>query len=159
MPGRARAWSDTIISTVVVNSVIAIDLLANSIRLDTHTVIRTLIDVMVVPADGFEAVNSTMRVDLGIGVTSVEAFVNDDVPDPAQDGDYPPRGWVYAVTGTYYKGIAADDPSHFPRLVADIRSSRRVDKGRLFVKLNSTLVQNTQATTLWIGRIRALCLT
>ena len=157
---RGRTWADTILSTVITTgAVTGNNLLVDAPTVDTLTVQRIVGHLQILPADGFESVNSSMRIDLGIGVSSAEAFAANVLPDPDVVTEYPPRGWLWVDSVAYYHGVADGDPRHYPEVKIDIRAARRVDKGVLFFAFRNTLVQNTTATVLMIGRIRVLCLT
>jgi len=159
MASRGRAWSDTITNTVLTNDQAPTDLLAGAPTVDTITVIRILIDVSVVLADGFESSNSLMHLSMGVGVTAKEAFDADALPNVGTTSEYPPRGWLFAGSQIVYNAPALNSAYVHGHFKADIRSQRKVDKGVLFLKIKSTLSQNSQATTMWVGRIRVLCLT
>jgi len=160
MPGRNRAWADTVYSGLVIvdEGSLATDLLVNAPTVDTLTAVRIIIDVVVVlsPAIVSDALNV---VSVGLGVTSREAFTAVALPDPAASTEYPPRGWLYVAnkpvrsTATTV-GLDVKE-AHFQ---VDLRAMRKVDKGVLFLALGNAAVLNTLSVDI-TGRVRVLCLT
>jgi len=160
---RRRAWSDTRIASAAMdlNEQSKDDLLAGLSPTETKTVSRILLDMHFM-YDGDEGTESTVVVDLGIGVVSKEAFDLGTFPDANTIADYPQQGWLYvatlplAISQPAAGGIHRLD-AHFK---ADIRGQRKVDRGVLFMTQNATLLEGTDpGNIVRVGRIRALCLT
>ena len=92
--------------------------------------------------------------DVGIGITSQEAFAASTLPDPSVAGDKPSRGWLYRnQIMVSQNGISTDMKT---TVVADIRSQRKVDDGELFIIVDSTALLGTSFTMQMRGMIRTL---
>ena len=158
---RRTAWADSINSTVLASGseLTAMNLLVNAPASDTITVARIIGVIEAVPADGFEAVNTTSSLHVGIGVTSLEAFNAGVVPNPNVSNEYPPRGWLYIDRRVLYQAPALTNGFKYPEFRFDVRGARLVDKGILFISLLNILDQNAAMTMLLTWRIRAVCLT
>ena len=159
MPGRNRAWADTLIDVGLVDAAAqqSSDLLANAPVTDTITVVRILVDLYGFFHTPSPTVVGAQAIDVGIGVTSFEAFTANATPDVNTDNEYPPRGWLYltrAVIARYPE--EASEPVH---IQADVRSMRRVDKGKLFIALANNSVDGIVQGIHVVGRVRVLCLT
>jgi len=158
---RRRVWSDTrIVDSVAGSQFIKKDLFAtlSSVQ-DVKTVVRLVIDVMVTILPT-EAADGVMATDLAIGVTSQEAFVAETLPDPNAVNDYPLGGWLYIATRSVgHFESAGGVMMQTAVYTADIRAMRKVDRGVLFAYYDSVLLSGVSISTLWCGRIRALCLT
>ena len=160
---RGRAWADTLIDLdlVAANAQLNFDLLANAPTVDTLTAIRLIVRLDTYPQPNTN-VNGIARVHVGVGVTSLEAFGVNAVPDVDVDNEYPPRGWIYVETaGCYVNNDSATGESTIipASFRADIRSMRRVDKGKLFMAIGSNDVTGVPGTLTVVGRVRVLCLT
>ena len=160
---RGRAWADTLINLTLTSAAAQTnhDLLANAPTSDTLTVIRIIGDLWWSTASQATQITGAQRLDIGIGVTSAEAFGVNATPDVNTDSEYPPRGWIYiGHTVCYHDRTAAAPGVEIPtRLAFDIRAQRRIDKGKLYVALGNTNVLGTAFNGQVVGRIRALCLT
>jgi len=131
---------------------------------ETKTVTRLIVDLEV----GMQATSESegeMVIDVGVGVCSDEAFVlgSTAIPDPNIEGDYPMNGWLYIATGWVTQSLpTGGTPTAMWRtnavFKADIRTQRKVDRGRLFLKLQNTDITLGQTVRV-VGRVRALCLT
>ena len=121
------------------------------------TVVRLLIDLQVSPLV-LDGVNAQQLAMMGIGVSSFEAFaVAGALPDPNQETDRPPRGWLWR---SVLKVAHVPDALVMPvRAQADVRAKRRVDDGVLFLRIIN--VDRTGVTPFEIavdGLIRVLYL-
>ena len=166
MVGRGRSWSDTRMTSVtplVAGVPRHLDLFAGLPVTDTKTVIRIIGDFKVFYDVTFTIGDSLSAVDVGIGVTSAEAFAVGDtaLPSPIIDTQFPPRGWLYASTQAVLHILHGTEPAihvveaHFK---FDLKAQRKVDKGVLFMTIeqNNIVVGGAMTVT---GRVRALCLT
>ena len=156
---RNRAWADIVFcgATIADEASVAVNLLTGAAS-DTITVARILLELkfyhfVTLSADGENCIS------LGIGVSSSEAFDQLALPDPAVNGDYPPRGWLYVanmvvLTHTVSGGIATVSAD----FSADVHGMRKVDKGRLFLAFGNNAIVGTSSVN-YTGRIRSLCLT
>lgn len=88
---RGRAWADTLINLSISAGAAqsATDLLANAPTIDTLTAIRIVLDLEFYPVVN-TLTDGIMAIDVGIGVTSLEAFAVNATPDVNVDGEYPP---------------------------------------------------------------------
>jgi len=107
---RARAWADTLVNLTVVSAAgqSATDLLANAPTIDTITAVRIVLRLEAYPAVA-NASDGIQAIDVGIGVTSLEAFGVNATPDVNTDNEYLPRGWLYVERGTVYN-VTNTDP-------------------------------------------------
>ena len=103
---RRALWTDTRVSEAIVNAGQArVSLMSDLDSRDSEgmTAVRTILELSVTPppavSDGY------MRLDLGVGVVSQEAFLAGIVPDPDVVLDRPPRGWLYEVTARWTTGF------------------------------------------------------
>ena len=165
MPSRPRAWSDQriLIASLVAGTPQKFDLLENAPALDTHTVIRIIGHLTFMYSPNSTVVDSLSVVDVGIGVSSVEAFAvaaGAGLPAVESDSKYPPRGWLYMATrpvsqqtGDTFEG-SHNEQATFD---FDVRAMRKIDKGILFLLMeqNNVLVGGSMRV---VGRVRALCL-
>ena len=164
MTTRNRAWADTLIDNTVVNGgQLRTDLLIGAPTIDTITAVRIVGDIMGFSGALSEA-EGTQLVDLGIGVTSREAFDALVLPDPNASGDYPPRGWLYVARAVMQTALptGATPTAIFRRFAEfhfDVRSMRKIDKGVLFMVISNTNADGGTETINLAGRVRVLCLT
>ena len=160
---RQRAWADDLISvSVVAGSPQTRDLLTNAPVIDTMTAVRIVGYIEVNGAITTE-IEYAQLCDVGIGVASIEAFTvaGTSLPAPNVDSDYPPRGWLYVARrqAWQFKAGGAQQQRHDAVFEFDVRSMRKIDKGRLFITMASTDQGGTSTTMLFNGRVRTLCLT
>jgi len=159
---RRRAWADTKFAgtTLASSGTIKSDLLANLAAVDTKTLTRLIVDLWAYPPVTNAAAQRANAVNLGIGVSSLEAFTAETLPDPGTQADYPQQGWLYVATKPVLKFFVTTEHSqvvgaHFQ---ADLRAQRKVDRGTLFMVIENVGVNGADNVDFW-GRIRALCLT
>ncbi len=162
MADRGRAWADEIYSsTVVPGTPFKRDLLANAPTMDTLTVVR-LIGYLDIGIAITSEIEFSQRIDVGIGVASVEAFSvgGTSLPSPKIEAQAPPRGWLYAATKLcwQFKGGTEGQQRFNAIFEFDLGAMRKVDKGTLFIRIDNTDEAGTSSTVSIIGRTRALCL-
>ncbi len=162
MTQRHRTWADTLISNTLVAGAAqqTSDLLANAPPIDTITAVRLIIQVEAFPVLG-NAFDGVMTFDIGVGVTSLEAFTANATPDVNTDDEYPPRGWLY-IGRKLVVHETADVNFQTVKLAmfdVDIRSQRKVDKGKLYFTMSNNNLVGTSFNIAVGGRIRVLCLT
>ncbi len=156
------SWEDTLINADTASGAQSLQTLVSSfsneeMRLAGMTLMRTIIglDVAYTVHDAGEG---SQLVDLGIGVTSQEAFAAASVPDPNVATDHPTRGWVFRARGRVF-GFAADQAAVYDwRLDRDIRSRRKLENGECYLVTNNTAVEGAASTIRVIGLIRLLWL-
>jgi len=160
---RNRAWADQRIAgtSLAVANRLVFDLLANAPTVDTLTAIRIVGDLVCQYSPNTSVVDLLSVVDVGIGVSSVEAFALADtaLPKPSAETEYPPRGWLYIATKPVARSLDTEGVLETVATFSfDICSMRKIDKGRLFIMIeNSTVL--TGSSIRITGRIRVLCLT
>ena len=162
--GRNRAWADLLFgpSALVVGTDIIVDLLANAPTVDTLTAVRIVGELNAHYDVTNTIVDSDSVVDLGIGVTSMQAFAAgaNSVPDPSTMTDYPPRGWLYVTRK--YVGQSLTDTTGVTSVQAvfsfDVRAMRKIDKGILYLRMANVMI-NVGGAMEVSGRVRVLCLT
>ena len=164
---RPRTWADRLYTDqgIASGSVFIDNLLTNAPTRDTITVAR-LIGKLQVHTASTDETESSQIIDLAIGVSSVEAFNlgATALPDPNTEGDYPPRGWLYA-TRVYYEqtlptgGTPTAMWRVLPVIEFDLGAMRRIDKGVLFMIVRNTSIDGAATNMRLTGRVRAMCLT
>jgi len=155
---RQTDWIDTVTSLAPASdnqaNVSLISGLAPSNMRGT-TLIRTIIRLGISSATVAGAWG-VQTLDMGIGITSQEAFAAGALPDPNVAGDRPPRGWVWRDRVVVAQnGDAGPIVSH---VRADIRASRKVENGELFFIVWNTAGEGTSFTVNVRILIRALIL-
>jgi len=163
---RRRAWADFFVDLTLVDGVPqCVDFLAQGVNLDTLTVARIIGTLYVQHADLSAQIDNRAKIDIGIGVASVEAFgiaacAGLAIPNGA--GSSPPRGWLYRTemvctkvhaTGTTYE-ILIPDKTHF-----DLGAMRKIDKGVLYLVAEQTNDGGTAASVALMGLVRTMVLT
>ena len=153
-------WVDTLINhDVTNNSQLLLSLVtgftSEELRLASMTLMRTIVgfDIGYTVHDSGEGSQS---IDIGIGVTSQEAFAANTVPDPNVDSDFPTRGWIFRARGRIF-GFAADQPMVYSwRVDRDLRSRRKLENGECYVAFNNFSVEGVASTVRVNGLIRQL---
>jgi len=162
MASRPRAWSDTRIeiSALVAGAEQSVDLLEDMPTLDTRTVIRLIGDLWFMISPNSTIVDSLSTVDIGIGVSSAEAFTiaGAALPNPGLPTQFPPRGWLYVNTQpVIQQAESVGVLNYLAHFKFDLRAMRKVDKGVLFLRMQQANVI-TGGSMRVIGRVRTLCL-
>jgi len=94
------------------------------------------------------------NVDIGMGLTSREAFTAGVLADPQAETEEPSRGWIYRNRILVSQNGTGTDV--IQRITVDLRTQRRLDEGRIFIVVDHLVILGT-AFTLHIGGItRAL---
>jgi len=164
MPGRNRAWADTVFNSVqiVAEGVSLTNLLTDAPTVDTLTAVRIVLDLVVAHGADEPIVDSSNAVSVGIGVCSVEAFGQgiNALPEPQFSTQYPPRGWLYVATKPVLAANigTAGGTRRVAEFSADLRSMRKIDKGILYIVVQNNAILSNKDVDLW-GRVRVLCLT
>ena len=164
---RPLAWADTHFDLThsVAGTKNPINLLDNLAPSDTITVIRLIIHFMVQPQNLSDNIDGGSVVDLAIGVSAVEAFNANVMPDANVPADVPIRGWLWkdrlVAVGNSVTGPPAHDVYYGTELKADIRAMRKVDRGILYLVTSATdiSVSGSFLPTSLVGIVRALCAT
>ena len=160
---RPRAWADLKFNVTIADaaSMTPLDILIDigAGRLDTITIVRLVGQMAVMPEIPVVSTTSNQIIDVGIGVATQAAFDTGNVPRPQITTEYPARGWLYLATKSLFRGNLDTVGEHYPTWEFDIRSMRKIDKGRLYLAAGNGLGDGTPTTIRFQGRIRALCLT
>jgi len=94
------------------------------------------------------------QVDMGIGVTSQEAFAAGSLPDPSVPADKPQYGWVWktskAISQNGIGAVAVFD------VMADARGQRRIQNGEVYFVADNTALLGTSFVVNCRGLIRML---
>jgi len=88
--------------------------------------------------------------------------VSGGIPDPNAAGDVPIRNWLWRERLTIIvenAGGTEDSAKQWPEVRFDVRSMRKVDRGRLYLSVIATAQTGTFASIRLSGIIRSLCLT
>jgi len=159
---RPRAWADTVFNQPLtdaqqVNSDLLVDLPASPVI----TVVRIIGRLTICPNSITNQISGLTVVDFAIGVSSVEAFTASVLPDADQSVEAPPRGWLWTTRTICIQDRLNTEPaSRFvDQIEFDVRSMRKVDKGRLFLQMENNQASGTAFTVSVIGRVRVLCVT
>ena len=158
MPRRASDWIDTLYSDTTATGAQTLTSLMTGVapvNVRRQTLVRTLISVYLQSAT-VAGVWGTQIVDLGIGITSQEAFAASVVADPNSANDQPSRGWIYRN-----RVVVSQNGAGAPVTVllqADIRASRKLDDGECFIVVNNTALLGTTFSVAISGIIRQLWL-
>ncbi len=160
---RPLAWGDTLLDVLLVDAtpMTAINLLTNLVASDTITTMRVIGRLRLIANDIDVNVTTQTQGSFGIGVTSLEAFSANALPDPQTASEQPARGWLWreSVVGSYERKAGVAAMWTFPEMVFDMRSSRRVDRGVCYLNGFQGNVSNTASSWRLVGLIRVLCAT
>ena len=158
MVARRTTWHDvglkaTTVSEGATGVNIALDGTLSVADVQGLTLTRTLgnlyfMSMTVAGAWGIQALS------FGIGISSREAFTAGVLPDPEGDTEEPLNGWVIRnVVAVAQNGIGG---AVIQRVHFDIRAQRRLDSGRLYLRMVNTDVRGTGFTVGVVGQIRTL---
>ena len=162
---RPRAWLDFLMAQTLTGTPLVVDLLAAAtVNLDTITAVRIILHLEVWPASLTSTFEGVQSIDMGIGVSSVDAFGIgiSAMPDPRVQADTPPRGWLWRSSISMYQSNAdgAEAKTPLPGIVdADLSSMRKVDRGTLSLVIAKTARIGSAFDCSVLGLIRTLCLT
>ncbi len=164
MSQRNRAWADVrLAESIGSGSNVLTDLLGGAPTVDTLTVVRIVgeIRVYITPTSENEL---DQFIDIGIGVTSSQAFGTAGATPDLKTLGFPPRGWLYKATDHVLQSLpTGGTPTAMWRQDAvfkfDLRAMRKIDKGVLFMEIENTAHLGTASTLEVVGFVRSLCLT
>jgi len=160
---RPLAWADTTLEITMIQAVniTPINLLLNLAPSDTVTTMRIVGHLYVIPASMSVQTSGQYRCDLGIGVTSVEAFNAGVVPDPQTDSERPARGWMWKDR-LYSMKDRLDANNAYAvagEVRFDVRSGRKVDRGICYLNAFQSQISGVAQNLILVGLIRVLCAT
>jgi len=158
MPRRASDWIDSLVNFAVGSGGQAhVSLMTGvaPVNVRRQTLVRTILRI------SFSSVTvagswGTQIADIGIGITSQEAFAAGVLADPITPGDQPSRGWIYRNRVVPYQN--GDAGPLVTTLQADIRAGRKLDDGECFLVVNNSPLLGTTFTIQVTGIIRQLWL-
>ena len=158
MPRRASDWIDTTVDRGIASA--AQDLFSlmtgvAPVNVRRQTLVRTLITLDLF-SETVAGAWGVQQLDIGIGITSQEAFAAGVVADPVTANDQPSRGWIYRTrVAVAQNGIGGQV---LYTLRADIRASRKLDDGECYMVVDNTSERGTAFTAHMTGLIRQLWL-
>ena len=126
-------------------------------RFARATLLRTIVRLDIAPTVR-DSGEGDQIVDIGIGVTSQEAFAASVVSDPATAIDFPVKGWVWRARYRSYAVSTNDQNVDIIRVDKDLRGQRKLENGRLFLVADNGANQGDATATQITGIIRALLL-
>lgn len=163
-----RQWCDTGLAGLDVpmgGNIVPLDLcLDMDAAFVNKTVTRVIVGLQVHHDNHTSDHDAVQELEIGIGVVSEEAFLagQASMPKPDITTEFPARGWLWvasytaAFSNSTTFGVEIYD---FPRIDVDLRASRKVDRGILFLAAESRTVFGAGMILNLTGRIRALMLT
>jgi len=159
MPSRrATDWIDTLVVAQVATGAQTLQSLMTGVapvNVRRQTLVRTILELDLY-SETVAGVWGTQIIDLGIGITSQEAFAAGVVADPVTANDQPSRGWIFRARRVVAQNAAGGPVVHPLRI--DIRASRKLDDGECFLVINNTTDLGTAFTVRAAGLIRQLWL-
>ena len=146
MVSRPTVWADDILNFQMSANTSAslVDLRGALTDTDRFTLIRLIVRLCVLPANGDTVESGQNQLAIGVGVTSAEAFAAGVVPDPKTEADYPRLGWLWRDILPYFRVRDNTNSlleSHYPEARVDIRAARKIDRGVPFMAFDSSVVQ------------------
>ena len=156
---RRTHWIDTFQSAVVPDNTEAIsELVGNNLAIDTmgFTLTRTIVRLDICQAT--VSIGAGMQeFSIGIGVASREAYGvgATALPDVHVDAEEPVAGWVFRWSGIIH--LNNNDPKTVA-LDLDMRSQRKIDTGKAFLKMYSVTKDGTAGSVRITGLVRCLYL-
>ncbi len=161
-----REWVDLFFTGVGIAAgaaIVPLDILFDMRDEVNKTVARLILDITVMHSNLSTNEEASTRLNIGIGVATQEGFDGGagTVPSPNVSTEFPIHGWLWrAQYGCYWSNSATFgiELALFPRIAMDLRASRKVDKGVLYLAATNTLIQTGFALEL-TGSVRALMLT
>ncbi len=159
MPSRrATDWIDTLLSLSAASGAqtnLSLMTGVAPVNVRRQTLIRTLISISLTSASVAGAWG-TQNADIGIGITSQEAFAAGVLADPVTANDQPSRGWIYRTRRLVAQNGIGGGVIHY--IEADIRSQRKLDDGEAFIVIDNTADLGTPFTLSITGLVRQLWL-
>ena len=158
----ATLWVDTRVSdNVAISGQFITSLMtgvsATETRFTGMTLLRTIIG-MSVGAFTHDSGEGSAGVDIGIGVTSQEAFAANQLPDPETETDFPTRGWIWRSAYRTF-AFAADQPAVYEhRIDLDLRSRRKLENGECYLIASNLTIEGVGHVVRLTGYIRQLWL-
>ena len=162
---RPLAWGDSLFAQPLVGAAAQVnaDLLVNLTPSDTITVARLVIQLHLTTDNVFNVVDGMMTVDLGVQVVTDQAFTTGGSATPQVNvaAASPARGWLWRYRGIVINAVGTG-PIDFHTAVevrADIRTMRKVDRGKLILSMITGVSHGTVFNTKVTGIVRVFCMT
>jgi len=162
VPGRRRQtlWVDTLHTSIIASGgeaavTLQAELDVTQAKFAGLTLVRVILchDYSYAIHDSGEG---SAALDIGIGLTSQEAFAAAVHPDPNVTTDHPTRGWIYRCRHKLH-GFAADQAAVDVRTVyRDLRAKRKIENGELYMTWFNTLLSGTASSVQVVGITRCL---
>ena len=118
------------------------------------TVIR-MIMCYAMQSDDPGSVNGIQLCDVGVGITSQDAFTAGAIADPNVQADFPMVGWLYRCRHLVMDSIDSRDIQPL-QIEKDIRSMRKLARGELYFVAENNLGRGTADAIRVSGLIRVL---
>jgi len=157
MPRRRTRWIDNLFNFTVSNGSETVQSLTAALteqETQEMTVERMLMCYSM-STNSPGADNGTMLMDIGVGITSQEAFAGGIVADPNTQADFPQSGWLYRCRHTVWDSIDSRDMQS-PEIAKDIRARRKLARGELFLVIENNLRLGTSFQIRVSGIVRVL---
>jgi len=156
MARRPTTWEDTIIARDLPSGTQQLNGLVLGLSAQDQrqaTVIRTIISLWL-HSTTVAGAWGAQRIDLAIGMISLDAFTAGESPDPNVAQERPPRGWLWRTSVMVSQNGTGTDI--VVPVMADIRGARKLENSAFYIVGNSTARSGTPFTTRWDGLIRCL---
>jgi len=161
-----REWVDLGFSDLEIptgGSITPLDVLFDMREEVNKTVVRLIVGLDLVHENTDVNEVAKARIDMGIGVATREGFDGGQltIPSPAITKEFPIHGWLWRATyGVQFANSATFgvEVYRFPRIDLDLRASRKVDKGVLYLAAVNFAQQGAMDVDM-TGMVRALMLT
>jgi len=160
MAKRRGVWVDTNVDIDIANGNSSeLTLIGAYSPEQTHgmTLVRTLFQYSLFDATG-EALDGLQRFYMGVGLAPQEAFVAGvaSLPNPQIQGDRPLDGWILKTVDIAVSG--PESAVQVTRRQMDVRASRKVDGGELYIVLRNSLSLGASFTVRCVGLMRMFIL-
>ena len=156
---RQNIWIDTLLNQNTTSGAQTLTSLTGSLtanQMAGMTLERLLLRMDLGP-NGDQAAYGFQSVDLGVQVTTVEAFSAGVVPDPGTAADQPNLAWVWRDSVGLQSITTTGVELSVKRIEADIRSKRRLGRGgELSLAVDSVSLAGTAFVIKLSGLVRVL---
>ena len=154
---RSTFWIDNLINLGIVSGGLnSVSLMAGTPPIDARraTIVRIVIDLGIFSETVAGAFGVNL-IDIGMGVTSQEAFAVNVFADPNAD-ERPTRGWMYHTRRVVYQnGVGTPIVQSWKE---DLRTGRKLYDGEPFLTAHNTAQLGTTASYRISGIVRLLML-
>jgi len=155
-PRRETTWVDTELDVAIAATAGQTQSLMGTMDVDERrgmTVTRILACIYLLPSSVGVA-DGVMKLSLGIGSASQEAFTAGAIPDPEAAADFPQRGWLYRCTHAVVDHTIPGYP--MPAIFLDLHAQRKVDTGEIYLRMRNELQQGSSFSVDVVGTLRML---